>query len=89
LEPINEYVKIDSVIRTLEELPIMKIHPRILTDLKTDEDVPHKLLDITDTIIEIRSECDKLAVLIHGEIENITNCLMEILSDLRTLLTMI
>jgi Iap family predicted aminopeptidase len=87
LELIQEYVKIDSVIRTLEEMPFMKIHPRSLANLKAHEDAPHKLLDITDAIIEIRSECDKLAMLIQGEIESITDYLRETLTDLRSLLS--
>jgi hypothetical protein len=85
---IQEYVKIDSVIRTLEEMPSVKIHSRTLASLREYDDNPNKLVDIASTIIDLRAECEKLAIQINEEIEDITNYLREILTDLKVLLTL-
>lgn len=86
-ELIQEYVKIDSAIRILEEMPSVKIHSRTLASLREYDDNPNKLVDIAGTIIELRMECDKLAAQINEEIVDLTKYLAEILTDLKALLT--
>jgi Iap family predicted aminopeptidase len=86
LELIPAYVKMDSIIRSLEELPFMKIHPRSLGVLKELDDVPSKLVDIADSLIDLRLECNYLVGRINQEIENITSQLREILTELKELL---
>jgi hypothetical protein len=85
-ELIQEYVRIDSAIQTLEEMQFMKIHPRILAIVKECIDNPYKLSAIASAIIQLRKESDKLAGQIHGEIEGITNDMKEILTELNKLL---
>jgi aminopeptidase YwaD len=86
LELIPAYMTIDSIVRSLEELPFMKIHPRSLGVLKEFDDVPYKLVDMADSFIDLRSECNHLAGQINQEIENITNYLRETLTELKELL---
>ncbi|MHA1905194.1 MAG: M28 family peptidase [Candidatus Thorarchaeota archaeon] len=86
LELIQEYVKIDSVIRILEEMKFMKIHPRILGSVRESIDNPFKLTDIASHIIDLRKKCDKLAGQINEEFEGFTTDLREILTDLSKLL---
>ncbi|MHA1963454.1 MAG: M28 family peptidase [Candidatus Thorarchaeota archaeon] len=86
LELIHAYVKIDSIIRSLEELPFMKIHPRSLGVLKELDDVPSKLVDMADSFIDLRMECNNLAGRINQEIENITSHLRVTLTELKELL---
>ncbi|TET11166.1 MAG: Zn-dependent exopeptidase M28 [Candidatus Thorarchaeota archaeon] len=86
-EFIQEYVKIDSVIRTLEELQFMKVHPRILASTRDDNDNPNKLVDIASLIFEMRKECDNFTRQINEEIEAITNDMKETLTELNDLLT--
>ncbi|MHA2236015.1 MAG: hypothetical protein ACXABH_11840, partial [Candidatus Thorarchaeota archaeon] len=64
----------------------MKIHPRIFAGLKELDDVPYKSMDIVDSIIELRVECDKLAAQINEEIEDITKKMKETLTELKELL---
>lgn len=87
LELIQEYVKIDSAVRTLEDMPFMKIHPRTLARLREFDDVPYKLVGITGAVIDLRMECDRLAVEISKELEDITDYLKQALTDLKVLLT--
>jgi Iap family predicted aminopeptidase len=86
LEMIQDYVKIDSVLRELEEMPFMKIHPRILAGVKELDDFPYKLVDAAGSILELRMECDKLALQINEEIENITSSLRDTLTEITELL---
>ena len=85
-ELIQEYVKIDSVIRTLEEMSFMKLHPRIIASVRECIDNPYKLVDIASTIIELRVECDKLAFQINEKIEVFSNGMKETLTELNELL---
>ncbi|MFW9787419.1 MAG: M20/M25/M40 family metallo-hydrolase [Candidatus Thorarchaeota archaeon] len=84
---VQEYVELDSIIRDLEEKPYMKVHPRVLDSLRTYDDTPSKLLDITNAGIELRMQCDKLGEQIKEEIINLANHLREIQSDLDDLMT--
>jgi hypothetical protein len=86
LEMIHEYVKIDSVIQSLEERPFLKIHPRTLAILKELDDAPYTLVDTAGSIMELRLECNKIALQINEEIDSITSNLRDTLTRLKELI---
>ncbi len=86
LELIEQYLRIDSAIQTLEAMTFMKIHPRTLASLGAYDDVPNKLVDVANAINELRLECNRLVLQINKEIEDLKDSLTEIQTDLETLL---
>ena len=88
LELIHDYMKIDSVIRTLKEMPIMKVSSRTRVRYRVQDDIPYKWAEVENPIEELRTESKKLADLISEEIEVITSHLRETLTALEALLTM-
>jgi hypothetical protein len=87
LELIQEYVAINSALLTLEKMPFTKIHPRTLARLREYDDVPNKLVDVVDAIMNLRSECNRLASLIREEIATLLSNLRVTQNDLEKLLT--
>ena len=84
---IQEYMTINSVVRKLEEMPFMRIHPRALANLKEYEDSPYKLLEVADAILELKMRCNQLAEQIEEEMQNLTGHLRTTLDELEKLLT--
>ena len=88
LEWTREYIMIESLVRKLGDMPIMKTHPRTLATLEECDDAPDELVGIVGAILELKRECKKLGSKINEEIEYVTNSLKETMTDLKAMLTM-